>query len=380
MTTAFEQGPIRPPSEARSLLVRVTRNCPWNRCAFCPVYKGRDYGARSTDEILADLDAMREAADRVHALSRSLGAGGAVSQTVLERVHASFEHRDLLPVAWWLAHGGRTVFLQDANAIASPRNKLLAVLAGIRERFPDVDRITTYSQTRTLARKPVEQLVAYREAGLTRIHVGLESGSDAVLGLVDKGATAAVHVEGGRRVVAAGLHLCCYVMPGLGGVGLSADHARATAEVLTAIQPAAVRLRSLVVAPRTPLGERVERGEFETLPEDGMVAEIRALLGGMEGVHARLVSDHDLNLLPELEGQLPADLPRLLAVCDRFLGWEALDRNRFVLGRRAGLVGSVADLDEEGVRTHIDGAAARLGVDLAAPIDGWIDQLRRRMV
>ena len=351
MTATFEQGPIRPPSEARSLLVRVTRNCPWNRCAFCPVYKGRDCSARPPAEILADLDEMKAAAERGE-----------------------------FPLAQWLADGGRTVFLQDANAIASPRKKLLAVLEGIRERFPTVDRITTYSQTRTLARKPVELLTAYREAGLSRVHVGLETGSDAVLELVDKGATAAVHIEGGRRVVTSGLHLCCYVMPGLGGVALSEDHAAETARVLTAIQPAAVRLRSLVVAPRTPLGELVAAGRFDPLSEAAMVAEIRAMLAAMDGVHARLVSDHDLNLLPELEGQLPGDLPRLLAICDTFLGWGEADRNRFVFGRRARLVGSVADLGVAGVRDAIDDAAARFGVDLLLPIDEWMQQLRRQMV
>lgn len=378
--TGFEQGPIRPPSEARSLLVRVTRNCPWNRCAFCPVYKGRDYGARDTADILADLDAMKTAADRVTTLSQKLGQGGEVSRPVLERVHSDPVLRDDLPVAWWLFYGGKTVFLQDANAIASPKKKLLAVLDGIRERFPDVDRITTYSQTRTLARKSVERLAAYHEAGLTRIHVGLESGSDAVLARIDKGATAEVHVEGGRRAVAAGLHLCCYVMPGLGGVSLSEEHALDTAQVLTAIQPAAVRLRSLVVAPRTPLGEMVENGQFAPLPEASMVAEIRLMLSAMDRVHARLVSDHDLNLLPELEGQLPDDLPALLGICDTFLGWADVDRNRFVFGRRAGLVGSVADLDQPGVRGHIDSASQRSGIDLEQPIDEWMQLLRRRMV
>ncbi len=62
-TPTFEQGPIRPPSEASSLLVRVVRNCGWNRCRFCPVYKGCRFSLRPPDEVLADVDAMRAAAD-----------------------------------------------------------------------------------------------------------------------------------------------------------------------------------------------------------------------------------------------------------------------------------------------------------------------------
>jgi hypothetical protein len=378
--TGFEQGPIRPPSEAASLLVRVTRNCPWNRCAFCPVYKGRPYSARAVEDILADLDQMKQAADAVAALSERMGRAGEVDQAVIQRVYAEPALRPLLPVAWWLAHGGRTVFLQDANALASPRRKVLAVLQAIGELFPRVDRITTYSQSRTLSRKSVELLAEYHEAGLTRVHVGLESGSDAVLEMVAKGCTATMHIEAGRRVLAAGLHLCCYVMPGLGGATLSEQHAQDTAAVLAVIQPSAVRLRSLVVPPRGPMADLVAAGRFVPAGEVEMVAEIRAMLAGMTGVHTRLVSDHDLNLLPELEGELPDDLTRLLGVCDRFLDWPRIDRNRFVLGRRTGIVGQVADLERADARDAIDAAAARMGVDLERPIDEWIQQVRRQMV
>jgi len=378
--SGFEQGPIRPPSEAASLLVRVTRNCPWNRCAFCPVYKGRKYSARSTEEILEDLSQMRLAADTLQQLSQSMGEGGEVTRPVIEQVYGEFSLRPLLPVAWWLFHGGRTVFLQDGNALASPRRKILAVLEAIRELFPQVDRITSYGQSRTLSRRSVERLASYNEAGLDRVHIGLESGSDAVLELMDKGTTAEMHIEAGRRVLAAGIHLCCYVMPGLGGASLSGDHALSTARVLTVIQPSAVRLRSLVVPPRGPLGEMVEAGRFAPVGEAAMVAELRTMLAAMEGVHTTLVSDHDLNLLPELEGRLPEDLPQLLQTCDRFLSWPQLDQNRFVLGRRLGLMGQVGDLDGEGARLSIDLAAEKIGVDLDDPIDEWIDQIRRQMV
>lgn len=380
MTFGFEQGPIRPPSEAASLLVRVTRNCPWNRCAFCPVYKGRPYSARATEEILADLAQMRQASDVLQQQSQDMGEGGDVTRPVIERVYDESSLRPLLPVAWWLFHGGRTVFLQDGNALASPRRKILAVLQAIGELFPQVDRITSYGQSRTLSRRPVELLASYRAAGLNRIHIGFESGSDAVLELMDKGTTAEMHIEAGLRVLSAGIHLCCYVMPGLGGVSQSEDHALSTARVLTAIQPSAVRLRSLVVPSHGPLGALVESGQFVPVGEVAMVSEIRSMLAAMDGVHTTLVSDHDLNLLPELEGTLPDDLPRLLKTLDLFLTWPQVDQNRFVLGRRVGMLGQVSDLDGEGVRRSIDLAAEKIGVDLEEPIDGWIEQIRRRMV
>jgi len=344
------------------------------------VYKGRPYSTRTTEEILGDLTQMRRAAEALEQLSQDMGEEGDVTRPVIERVYSEAPLRPLLPVAWWLFHGGRTVFLQDGNALASPRRKILAVLHAIGDLFPQVDRVTSYGQSRTLARRQVERLAAFCEAGLNRVHIGLESGSDAVLELMDKGTTAEMHIEAGRRVLAAGIHLCCYVMPGLGGASLSDEHAVSTARVLTVIQPSAVRLRSLVVAPRGPLGTMVESGQFAPVGEVAMVAEIRTMLAAMDKVHTELVSDHELNLLPELEGRLPEDLPQLLQTCDRFLTWSQLDQNRFVLGRRLGLMGQVSDLDGEGARLSIDLAAEKIGVDLDEPIDEWIEQIRRQMV
>lgn len=374
---SFEQGPIRPPSEAKSLLVRVTRSCPWNRCAFCAVYKGQSFSARPTSEILADLDAMQAAAATVRDLSQQLGHGGEVTRPVLQ---AAAEKRGMATLAWWLYHGGRSVFLQDANALASPAEKITAVLTGLRERFGPLARITSYSQTRTLRRLPVARLETWRRAGLSRVHVGLESGADRVLELMSKGVTAAKHLEAGRNVLAAGLHLCCYVMPGLGGAELTAEHAEETARLLTAIQPSAVRLRSLVVPPMAPLARLVADGRFEPLADVAMVAEIRTMLAGMTEVKTKLVSDHDLNLLGELTGELPRDLERLLAVCDRFLAWPARDQHRFILARRARLLGRVADLEEPGARDAVDRLASRFGVDLDEPIAAVIERMRRTMV
>ncbi|MBN2362388.1 MAG: radical SAM protein, partial [Deltaproteobacteria bacterium] len=212
---SFEQGPIRPPSEASSLLVRVSRNCPWNRCAFCPVYKGQRFSLRSAEEVLADLDAMREA----------LGAG---------------------PVP-------RTAFLQDANPLLTRPDDLVRIVEGIRERFPEVERITAYARAHTLVHRGAGDLRRIREAGLDRLHVGLESGCDEVLALISKGATRGQQIEAGQRAKQAGFELSEYVMPGLGGSRLSAAHADDTASALVAIQPDFVRLRTTSAVPGTEL-------------------------------------------------------------------------------------------------------------------------------
>jgi hypothetical protein len=327
--TGFEQGPIRPPSEAQSLLVRVSRNCPWNHCAFCPVYKGQRFSLRSADEVLADLDAM-------------------------VRVHGDRP---------------RTVFLQDANPLLSRTDDLVRIVTGIRERFPRVTRVTAYARSHTLARRPVAELRRIRVAGLDRIHVGLESGCDAVLALVRKGVTRAQQIEGGRRAKEAGFTLSEYVMPGLGGRALSGPHADDTASAIAAVQPDFVRLRTTAVHAATPLAELEAKGEFVSLTDVEGVQEIRRFLAGLAGVTTRLESDHVLNLLMELRGDLPADLPRLLALCDQFLALPEVDQLRFMLARRLGWIGRLGQLHEPQVRAEVDRVVRQLeaqGVDPAA--------------
>jgi radical SAM superfamily enzyme YgiQ (UPF0313 family) len=377
----FEQGPIRPPSEARSLLVRVSRNCPWNRCTFCPVYKRRKFGRRELEEVLADLDAMARCADRVRERSFELGFAGSVNAEVASSIFDDPRETDgTRTLALWLHRGGTTVFLQDANALLNRQELLLAVLRRIRTLFPQVTRITSYGRAHTLATRPVEALAELRDAGLTRVHVGLETGSDEVLALVRKGATAAQCLEAGRRVRAAGLHLCFYVMPGLGGRALSDAHADDTARLVREVNPDKVRLRSLVVHSRTPMAEQVERGELEPLGDEAMAAEIGRFLEGLEGCTGDLVSDHDLNLLPEIEGNLAADREGLLGVVRRFQALSARDRTLYIVGRRTGLMSALDHLDD-GLRSLrasalLDALLDRSGGDL----DGAILALRERLV
>lgn len=300
----YEQGPIRPPSESGSLLVRVSRNCPWNRCAFCPVYKGARFSRRTVAEVLSDLDALRA------------------------------------------AHGDRprTAFLQDADPLLMAPDDLVQVVAGLRARFPRVERVTAYARSHTLARRSLEDLRRLRAAGLDRLHVGLESGCDAVLALVTKGTTRAEQIEAGQRVKAAGFTLSEYVMPGLGGAALSSAHAEDTASALVAIQPDFVRLRTTAVVPGTPLAALVTEGRLVPLGEVALVAEIRALLAGLGGLTTRLESDHVLNALMELRGDLPADRERLRSVCDTFLGLPERTRTGFLIARRLGWMGRLADV------------------------------------
>jgi len=337
----IELGPIRPPSEATSLLLRVTRNCPWNDCAFCAVYKGSRFERREVAEILMDIEALAEAALRVRERAGTEPFGAIDPGAALALVRDPRATEDERRVALWLARGGEHVFLQDADSLVLPADRLVPVLERLRERFPSVRRVTTYARSRTLRARSPEHLARLRAAGLTRIHVGVESGSNAVLEIIRKGCRAEHHVEGCTRAIDAGFEVCCYVMPGLGGRALSAVHAEETAKVLRAIDPQHVRLRTLAIQPGSPLDEMRREGRFELLEEHEVVAEIRDLLRGLRGARGAVISDHDRNLLADLEGRLEADADALEAVTSRFLDLDPRTRDAFVAARRAGYFLSV---------------------------------------
>ena len=249
-------------------------------------------------------------------------------------------------MAAWLYFGGQTAFLQDADTLIMKTDDLLEVLRYLREKFPEISRITSYCRSRTASHKSVEDLKRIREAGLVRIHVGLESGCDDVLKFIRKGATAADHIEGGQHIVAAGISLCEYVMPGLGGHRWSREHAVETARVLNAINPDHIRLRTLSVRRGTALYEMMQQGEFHPIGDEEILKEIRLFIEHLDGIESRIVSDHILNLLEELEGKLPEDKEKLLGIIDRYFSMSEEDRLIFRLGRRRGIYRSLDDLSE----------------------------------
>ena len=201
----FEQGPIRPPNEARSLLLRLTRNCPWNQCLFCPVYKKKKFSLRPVAEIKEDIETVRGMVDHLKSLSLKMGAGGVVSQVVANAVFSDTRYSEpFRGVAAWLYYGTGACFLQDADNLVMKTKDLVEVLRFLRETLPEVTRVTTYARSRTIVRKSPESMMAIREAGLDRVHIGLETAYDPLLKLMKKGVTGEQHVEAGRKVVDAG--------------------------------------------------------------------------------------------------------------------------------------------------------------------------------
>ena len=346
MESSFEQGPIRPPNEAYSLLIRVTRNCPWNRCAFCRTYKGERFSVRSVDEVKGDIGTVKEISKEIKAISWNVGLGGEIDASVLQTI---FDRPDLYNeafrrVALWLYGGGKNVFLQDGDNLRMPTDDLAAIITFLKEVLPDVERITTYARSKTIYRIQLEKLKALREAGLSRVHIGLESGHDPLLAFMKKGVTAREHVEAGKKVKASGLELSEYVILGLGGEKMWKPHAIETAKTLNQIDPHFIRVRTLKVLKDMPLYGKIEANEFFLSSDEEIVKEERLLIDELHGIESYFASDHILNLLEEIEGQLPGDKPKMIGVIDRYLALPEKERLNYRLGRRAGVYRKLDDL------------------------------------
>jgi len=359
LSKTFELGPIRPPSEAYSLLIRATRNCPWNRCLFCPVYKGTKFELRSVEEIIKDIEAVEGISDGIKEMAGNTGYRSQLIEVAAMLSNQLQYGQCVHNVALWLGTGGKSAFLQDSNTLIMRTSELTEVLTFLRNTFPTLRRVTTYGRSHTAARKSLAELKQLKDAGLDRIHIGLETGYDPLLAYMEKGCTAKNHIEGGKKVKDAGISLCEYVMPGLGGKKMSKEHARETAKVLNEIDPDYIRLRSLHVSTSIPLWVRLQNGDFELQTEDEVIREIAIFIDNLQ-VTSHLKSDHILNLLMDIEGKMPEDKGKCLDIINKYLSLSDEERLNFKVGRRTGLYTRLDDLNDSYKHGKIEQAIGRL--------------------
>jgi radical SAM superfamily enzyme YgiQ (UPF0313 family) len=309
---SYEMGPIRPPSEGGSfsLLLRVTENCPWSRCTFCygRFYNREKFRLRSVDNVKADIDAVKGIADELTALSWKLGFAGDIrplGSVIQSGMLSGFDPgtndesmyntiQSVVNTFNWLAAGGKTVFLQDADTMVMKTSPLAEIITYLKEQFPAIVRITSYARSKSISHKTPEELTALKKAGLTRLHVGVETGDDELLIIIDKGVTSAEQVSAGKKALAAGFELSEYVMPGLGGKERSEQHAIHSAQALNEINPSFIRMRPLVPGRGTPLYESWRSGEFTMLSPHELLREIRLFIENLD-VTSGVCFDHANN-------------------------------------------------------------------------------------
>jgi len=273
----YDFPPFRPPSEANSLLLRVTRGCPWNRCTFCSMYKGMKFEIRDLEEILGDIELAKDLyGDRIG-----------------------------------------TIFIGDSNSLVAKAEMLVKVLNALFSSFPHIERVTSYARAKTIAKKPLEDLKKIYQAGLTRLHVGLETGDRDLLKEIEKGATPEEMIEAGRKAKEAGFEYSLYVLLGIGGEDKWEQHARGTSEVLNQVDPHFIRVRTFIPQPNSPLYDAMMKGDFQSASPETILKETKLLLEGLH-VTSQFLSDHISNLLP-LHGRLPEDKEKMIQIIEEAL-------------------------------------------------------------
>lgn len=270
------EGPIyRPPSEANSLLVQATIGCPWNKCTFCMVYKkGPRFRIRSVKEIKEDL------------------------------LWAKNNYK--FPI--------RSVFFPSGNTIIMKTQDFVEILEYTKKLFPNIERITIYGSAQYIARKGLKDLKKLSEAGLSRIHVGLESGDDVILTKVKKGSTAEIQINAGKMIKKAGIELSEYVILGLGGKKRTKEHIDETVKVLNKINPEFIRLRTFLPKINTPILDEINSGDFEILSPHEVLKEIFRLIKNLK-VESQVFSDHYTNYV-SVNGKLPEERENMLNSID----------------------------------------------------------------
>lgn len=287
----YEGDVYRPPSEADAYILQATIGCSWNHCTYCDMYRAKTYRVRPVAELLQDIRAAR------------------------------------------LAYGDevRKVFVADGDALGMETEIWLEILAACRTAFPRLKRVSAYATAMNLLRKSDEDLLRLREAGLTQLYIGPESGDDATLKRIAKGAGFAEHVEAAAKARRAGIKLSAIFLLGVGGVERSQEHAEGTARLITEMDPRFASLLTLTVIPGTPIDTLQKRGGFELPSVRRMLEELRTIVALAEPTDAIFRTNHASNYLP-LGGRLPRDRERILAAVDGALRGEVLLRPEWARG------------------------------------------------
>ena len=305
----FETGEYRPPSEggSSSLLVRLTRNCPWNHCTFCGMYKGEKFELRPPSEIICDINAMHRISLDLKEISIKSGRKGSITSVVVSEFFKKkpnlYFHPGVGMVISFLNAGGKTAFFQDADSLIMKTGDLTEVLTHLKAVFPSIERITSYGRSRTIARKPALDLAQIHHAGLDRIHIGLETGDANLLKIIKKGSTPEDHVKGGKKAMEAGFQVSEYWMPGLGGKFRSKDHALNTAKVLNLINPHYIRSRPFTPRPGTIFYGNASQNDHGPMSPGDQLLEIRQTLEALD-VTSRICFDHAGNYWSGQDGRL----------------------------------------------------------------------------
>lgn len=285
----YDFPPYRPPNEATSALIRASRGCPWNKCLFCTMYKDLRFHPKTVDEVKKDID-----------------------------------------MATSIYKNSKTVFIADSDSLAM--KNIVKIISYIKESFPEVERITSYARAKTLMKLGPERLKLIEQAGLTRVHIGLESGDKKTLEFLQKGTTPEEMIKGGRAAKDANLEVSFYILIGAGGKQRLKQHAIESARICNEVNPNFIRLRTLVVQHGSLLEGKMNEGLYDPTSPFEKLIEVKTFLENLDVNECELASDHFSNYIwvgkniiyRGIYGLLPSDKKDILDILNQTLDFLSI--------------------------------------------------------
>ncbi|MEM7263216.1 MAG: radical SAM protein [Planctomycetota bacterium] len=287
----YEGKLYRPPSEAHSYILQATIGCSWNKCTYCDMYRDKQFRVRPLEETLEDIT-----------------LAGAAAGAQIEKV-----------------------FVADGDALILELEHWIAILEACRRTFPRLRQVSCYAMASNVLEKTPQELRALREAGLSLLYIGPESGDDITLKKIAKGSDFEDHAEAAKRAHAAGMKISAIFLLGAGGVDRSDEHAHASARLATAMNPEYLAALTLTVVPGTPHARMQEKGLFELPSVEGFLRELRIFVDEACPTDAVFRTNHASNYLP-IGGRLPQDREAIVAVIDEALNGDVPLRSEMFRG------------------------------------------------
>jgi coproporphyrinogen III oxidase-like Fe-S oxidoreductase len=274
----YDMPLFRPPSEARSLIFQITLGCSWNRCLFCAMYKTKKFLVRPFEEV----------------------------------------EKDVIEMSWQYPNT-RKIFLADGDPLAAPADFIIRVLDLMNQRFPRLERISTYAGPTNLKAKTTEELKEFKARKLDVLYLGIETGNDELLKKIKKGASSRQIIEVSRKAIDAGLRMSTFIILGLGGVDGSHAHAKDSARVANAIDPNFLATLTLMLGPYEKVYEEKIMGDgFKLIDKKQSLQELRWFVEDLTLTNCKFGSEHASNYLP-ISGTLPRDKEEILRLIDKAL-------------------------------------------------------------
>ena len=274
MEILYDYPLYRPPSEANSLIFQITLGCSFNKCSFCNMYRTKEYVERPWEEIKSEIDLAANAYPEAH-----------------------------------------RIFLADGDALNVATDKLIQILVYLYAKFTNLKRISCYAMPTNILQKKVDELDKLRAAGLGMLYAGIETGNDALLKKVTKGATSKGIIQSCQRAKQHGYILSCMIILGLGGKTYTKEHIRDTARIVSEIAPDYLGALTLYLEDGIYNEFMIKFGEpFTALDDIEVLEELERLILDFNPVTPVIFRANHASNVYSFGGTIPQDKQKLLSL------------------------------------------------------------------